>query len=195
MRATRFAFRPILCGGLVFGVAAVPWSLAAEQSMPSAAVIVSNKPVLVVEAVPAASVPLGQVVLRRFAARVVDCVLIGTGAIVMGFLVGSVVVGMMFGSAIELIKDLGLYGYRSPGKALLGLVVTDAETGSTDVQPWKRVARNALGPCTLSLVGRLGMAAGGLSLVLGLVNDGWALFSTRRQTLMDRVAGVVVYHR
>ncbi len=194
----RFVVRPAMGGGLMFGVAAVvPWSLAAEQ--PLVAVTLNRdsatKPLLVVEAVPASSVPAGQIILRRFAARVVDCIIIGTGAVLVGFLVGAGAVGLLFGAAVELVKDLGLYGCRSPGKALLGLVVTDAETGSTEVQPWKRVARNALGPCTLSLVGRLGMAAGGLALVLGLVNDGWALFSTRRQTLMDQVAGVVVYHK
>ena len=147
-----------------------------------------------VDSVPSSGVPSGRIIFRRFVARFIDCVIIGSGATIIAVFAGSNLLGLLFGALVELIKDIGFHGYRSPGKTLMGLVLTDAETGTREVQPWQRVARNALGPCTLSLVGRLGLAATGLAIVLGMVNDGWAIFSTRRQTLMDEVSGVVVFH-
>jgi uncharacterized RDD family membrane protein YckC len=199
MRAARL-FRPVLCGGMVFGVAVVmPHVLAAEQVfpskvIPSAAVTVqsTDRPVLKVDL---AVVPSGRIILRRFAARCVDWVLIASGGYLFGFvLLGSSFIGAVFCAVVELIKDMELYGYRSPGKALLGLVVTDVETGETPVKPWKSAVRNALGPCSMGLLARVNAPALGLALFFNMVNDVWALFSTRRQTMMDYVAGTIVYH-
>jgi uncharacterized RDD family membrane protein YckC len=194
MRAARL-FRPVLCGGVVFGVAAMmPHVLAAEQVFSSVVtpVVTVHRPVLNADL---AVVPSGQIILRRFAARCVDWVLIASGGYLFGFvLLGSSFIGAVFCAVVELIKDTGLYGYRSPGKALLGLVVTDVQTGETPVKPWKSALRNALGPCSMGLIARVNAPALGLALFFNIVNDVWALFSTRRQTMMDYVAGTIVYH-
>ncbi len=205
MRAA--VFRPILRRGLLLGVAGAMPVLFSLESRPQLSTPVSAPALAtlrdgakVEEVAVATPVPpqSGWIILRRVAARLVDLVLVGLGTSVVWIVTSSSIAGACVGMALDLLRDVAPFGFRSPGKALAGLTVVDAETGRAEDVHWtRRVARNGLSPLAWSLLGiMIGMpvvvliSPFGLALAMG--SAAFVVGTEKRQTAIDKMVGVAV---
>ena len=145
---------------------------------------------------------------QRFVAFTLDCLLFApllvldllvrpphqdpvTGATVLG--PRSWILVVLF-PVLSLVYEIAFIRWRGQtlGKMAVGIVVVDAKTGS--LPGWRHAVVRAVAPFIAAriLVGTFEGAIGAVATTAAFLDDLWALFDRRRQTLHDKVAGTVV---
>ena len=179
---------------LVGSVCASMPVLALAEKMPVLEAKVTEK-TLQVDAralgVPVVFLPEPASIWIRVLGRILDMGFVGGLVGIIQMIAGTGLVALAAGAVLDLLKDVMFGQGRSVGKLLLNLEPVDASGRAAS--PVQLVVRNIFGSFVLGLITTGGIGAAVFAGVLGLTNDGWAIFSKRNQTLGDYLADTVVH--